>query len=167
MRAAPTIAAGHAPWEAGQQKEEVRTVTNYYTWWNTTEYRWTERATTHPRPQDACCRPGANGGLTTTPSRPMSPYRASPKPPPWSLHLPKHPCKVICFFCCADSHYIHYNQCESCHYRRQNPMKIWDMNVLIFFLFLILIMQIIFLITNIAVDPLVRGRHINCKKYFI
>ena len=67
---------------------------------------------------------GANGGLTTTPSRPMAPYHAPPKPPPWSTHLPKHPCKVICYLCCADSHYIHYNQCETCHYRRQNPMKI-------------------------------------------
>ena len=71
--------------------------------------------------------------VTTTPSRPMAPYHAPPKPLPWSTHLPKHPCKVICYLCCADSHYIHYNQCETCHYRRQNPMKIWDMNVLIFF----------------------------------
>ena len=50
---------------------------------------------------------GANGGLTTTPSRPMAPYHAPPKPPPWSTHLPKHPCKVICYLCCTDSHYVY------------------------------------------------------------
>ena len=67
-----------------------------------------------------------NGGptTTTTPSRPMSAYRAPATPPPWSQHLPKHPCKVICYLCLADSHYTHYNQCETCHYRRQNSFKI-------------------------------------------
>ena len=65
-----------------------------------------------------------NGGPTTTPSRPMPAYRAPPTPPPWSQHLPKHPCKVICYLCLADSHYTHYNQCETCHYRRQNSFKI-------------------------------------------
>ena len=65
-----------------------------------------------------------NGGPTTIPSRLMPAYRAPPTPPPWSQHLPKHPCKVICYLCLADSHYTHYNQCETCHYRRQNSFKI-------------------------------------------
>ena len=65
-----------------------------------------------------------NGGPTTIPSRPMPAYRTPATPPPWSQHLPKHPCKVICYLCLADSHYTHYNQCETCHYRRQNSFKI-------------------------------------------
>ena len=57
---------------------------------------------------------GANGSHTTTPMLqtnaivPSSTYA----PPSMSQHFPKHPCKVICHLCLADSHYT-YILCSS------------------------------------------------------
>jgi hypothetical protein len=39
--------------------------------------------------------------------------RTPPPPPPWSIHLPSYPPRVICRFCFEDSHEV------------KNP-KFWD-----------------------------------------
>ena len=60
---------------------------------------------------------GTDGSPTTVPRMPRPPYQPTITPPPMSEHFPKHPYKVICYLCLADSRYTHYTQCETCHYR--------------------------------------------------
>jgi predicted amidophosphoribosyltransferase len=37
-----------------------------------------------------------------------------PAPPPWSVHLPSYPPRVICRFCFNDSHEVKNRKCWDC-----------------------------------------------------
>jgi hypothetical protein len=51
-----------------------------------------------------------DGGTTGT----RSSYEAPPMLPPWSVHLPSYPPRVVCRFCFNDSHEIKNRKCWDC-----------------------------------------------------
>ena len=59
-------------------------------------------------------------GADSEPTRPdkslATPLRDPPTPPPMSQHFPTDPYRVLCHMCMKNCHFLHYNQCEFCHY---------------------------------------------------
>ena len=69
-------------------------------------------------------------GADSEPTRPdkslATPLRDPPTPPPMSQHFPTDPYRVLCHMCMKNCHFLHYNQCEFCHYSMKFARKNCD-----------------------------------------
>ncbi len=66
--------------------------------------------TTIPASPPTLAPPTLAPPMTALPA-PELPVAAPPTPPPWSVHLPSYPPRVICRFCFKDSHEVKNCKC--------------------------------------------------------